>query len=149
MEAMMDDSVWQDFEWLPENLVSMWVMGVKAKHEKHGWRSMPGILWDQDTMVFFGCYQSLMTMLEAATKGWRPNKRHEYQTYLASIVLAIECLGCDFAGWGTRYPEAKRKASEILDTYFINNRVRLLDVYVPLRGQLDQDKIRETLGPRE
>jgi hypothetical protein len=88
-------------------------------------------------------------MLEVATKSWRANKKHEYQTYLVSIVLAIECLGCDFAGWGTRYPEAKRKANEILDTYFINNRIRLLDLYMPLRGQLDQDKIRETLGPHE
>jgi hypothetical protein len=31
-----------------------------------------------------------------------------------------------------QYPEAKRKASEILDTYFINNRMRLLDVLLKL-----------------
>ena len=106
------------------------------------------ILWDVDTLTFFGCYDGLLAMLKVATKSWRPNKRHEYQTYLAAIVLSIECLGCDFAGWGTRYPEAKRKADEILDNYFFKNRVRLLDVYMPLRGQLDQDKVRETLGPR-
>jgi hypothetical protein len=123
--------------------------GVKAKHEQHGWGSMPGILWDVDTMVFFGMYQSLMAMLGTATKSWRPSKRHEYEAYLVSIVLSIECLGCDFAGWGTKLPEAKCKADGILDTYFAKNRMRLLDVYMPLRDQLDPQKVRETLGPRE
>ena len=130
-DLTLDDSVWQHFQWLPEKLVSMWIVGVKSKHEKHGWGSMPGILWDVDTMTFFGCHDGLMGMLDVATKSWRPNKRHEHQTYLVSIVLSIECLGCDFAGWGTRYPEAKSKADEILDTYFINNRKRLLDGNCP------------------
>ncbi len=145
----MDDSTWQEFQWLPGKLLSMWVMAVKSKHERHGWGSMPGILWDVDTMTFFGCYEGLRAMLEVATKSWRPNKRHEYQTYLASTVLSVECLGCDFAGWRARYPEAKSKADEVLNTYFINNRTRLLDVYMPFRGQMDQSKIRQTLGPQE
>jgi hypothetical protein len=148
-DAIMDDAVWQKFHWLPEKLVSIWIMGVRSKHEEHGWGSMPGILWDVDTMTFFGCDEGLMAMLEVATKSWRPNKRHEHQTYLASIVLSIECLGCDFAGWGTRHPEAKSKADEILKTYFINNPTRLLDVYMPLRSQMDKGKIREGLGPHE
>jgi hypothetical protein len=141
-------AAWVEFDWLPEDLVAMWVMGVKAKHEQHGWGSMPGILWDQDTMVFIGCSNGLMEMLKAATKSWRPNTRHEAQTYLASIVLAIETLGSNFGGWGDRYPDAKRRADEILNTYFLASRTRLLDVYMPLRAQLDQNKIREVLGPR-
>lgn len=144
----MDDSIWQEFEWLPDKFVGMQIIGVKARHEKHGWKSMPGILWDVDTMVFFGSHQSLLKTLGVATKSWRPNKRHEYQTYLASIVLSIELLGCDFAGWGTRYPEARSKAVEILDTYFINKRTRLLDIYLPQLSQLSPDEIR-ALGPPE
>jgi hypothetical protein len=108
---------------------------------------MPGILWDHDTMTFVGCSNGLMEMLKVATKSWRSNKRHEAQTYLAAIVLAIETLGSNFAGWGDRYPEAKRKADEILNTYFFANRMRLLDVYLPLRAQLDPNKVRTLLGP--
>jgi hypothetical protein len=143
------DLAWKEFEWVPEKLIANWVLGVKAKHEQHGWGSMAGILWDQDTMVFIGCSNGLMEMLKVATKSWTPTKRHEAQTYLASIVLSIECLGCDFASWGDRYPHAKKKADEILNTYFKANRTRLLDVYMPLRSQLDQTKIREALGPKD
>jgi hypothetical protein len=145
----MDDTAWQEFAWLPEKLISKWVMGVKTKHEQNGWGSMPGILWNQETMVFFGMYPGLLAMLDQATKSWRPSKRHEYQTYLASIVLSIECLSSDFADWGTRYPDAKRKADKIVDTYFANKRTRLLDVYMPLRSQLNQQQLREVLGPQE
>jgi hypothetical protein len=65
------------------------------------------------------------------------------------LVKAIECLGCNFAGWGERYPTAKKRADEILDTYFKANRTRLLNVYMPLRSHLDQAKIREVLGPKD
>ena len=108
---------------------------------------MPRILWDKDTMTFIGCSRGLMEMLKVATKSWRSSKRHEAATYLASIVLAIESLGSNFAGWGDRYPEAKRKADEILNAYFIANRTRLLDVYMPLRTQLDPNKLKEVFGP--
>ncbi len=139
----------KEFGWLPQKLLDNWIMGVKAKHEEHGWNSMPGILWDVDTMVFLGCHQCLMIMLETATKSCNSSERNEYSTYLASIVLSIECLGCDFAGWGTRYPEAKKKADGILDNYLANKRMRLLDVYMPLRSQMDQNRIRQILGPGE
>jgi hypothetical protein len=145
----MYDLAWAEFTWLPDGLISNWIRGVKANHEQHGWKSMPSILWDKDTMIFIGCSKGLMEMLEAATKSWRGSKRHEAETYLASIVLSIECLGCNFAGWGDRYPDAKEKADQILDTYFGANRTRLLDVYMPLRSQLDQTKIREVLGPKD
>jgi len=145
----MDDVALQEFAWLPEKLVPNWIMIVKAKHEQNGWGSMPGILWDQETMAFFGMYDGLLSMLGKATSSWRPNKRHEYQTYLASIVLSIECLADDFAGWGTRYPDAKQKADKIVETYFTNKRTRLLDVYMPLRSQLDQHQVRKVLGPQE
>jgi hypothetical protein len=148
-DDMQFDKLWREFEWFPAKLLEMWVIGVKDKHEKHGWGSMPGILWDVDTMTFFGCYKGTFEMLKKATHSWRPSKRHEYQTYLASIVLAIECLGCDFVGWGTKYPTAKQQADEILDKYFVSNRTRLLDVYMPLRHQMDQIRLREALGPRD
>ena len=45
------------------------------------------------------------------------------------------------------YPEAKPKADEILNAYFIANRTRLLDVYMPLRTQLDPNKLKEVFGP--
>src|SRR5260370_42258372 len=99
----MDYSMWNEFDWIPDGLIEKWIMGVKGLHEPHGWGSMPGILGDRDTMTFAGCHKGTMKMLRGATKSWRPSKRHEYGTYLLSLVLAIECLGCNLAGWGTAY----------------------------------------------
>jgi hypothetical protein len=140
-------SIWRGFEWIPERLLEKWVLGVKTKHERYGWQSLPGILWDTDTMTFIGCHENLRHALEVTTKTWSPKKANEYRTYLASIILAIESLGCDFAGWGTRFPEARHEATEILDAFFSNNRTRLLDVYMPLRNQLDQAQLKQVLGP--
>jgi hypothetical protein len=109
---------------------------------------MHEVLWDKDTMGFVACNKGTMKMLQGATKSWRSSKRHEFATYLLSLILAIECLGCDFAGWGTRYPESKAKADEILDKFFINNHTRLLDIFMPGRAKLDQNEIREAFGPK-
>ena len=98
-------------------------------------------------MTFIGSSSGLMEMLKIATNRWRPHRRHEAQTYLVSIVLAIETLGSDFAGWGSQCPDAKRKADQILCDYFGANHTRLLDVYMPLRAQLQEDKVKEALGP--
>jgi hypothetical protein len=143
----MDYSVWSEFDWIPDGLIEKWIIGVKGLHEKNGWGSMPNILWDKDTMVFAGCNKGTMEMLRGATKSWRPSKRREYSTYLLSLQLAIESLGCDFAGWGAVYPDAKRRADKLLDDCFIQSRTRLLDIYMPQRAEIDQQRIREVFGP--
>jgi len=94
---------------VPETLIAKWIIGVKGLHEQDGWDSMPRILWDKDTMTFIGCSRGLMEMLKVATKSWRSSKRHEAATYLASIVLAIESLGSNFAGWGDRLSGSQAK----------------------------------------
>jgi hypothetical protein len=45
-------------------------------------------------------------------------------------------LASDFAGWGTRFPGAKRKAAEMVADFFPNSRTRLMDVYLPPRDAL-------------
>ena len=52
-KQMDNDAAWQEFNWVPVKLVQNWIMGVRTKHEENGWGSMPGILEDQDTLVFF------------------------------------------------------------------------------------------------
>jgi hypothetical protein len=142
----MDYSVWDEFQWIPADLIANWIVAVKSTNVQDS--AMQAVLWDKDTMVFFGCYKGTMKMLRGATKSWRPSKRLEYGTYLLSLVLAIESLGCDFAEWGTQHRDAKAKAEEILDTYFISNRTRLLDVYMPLRAELDEERVKVAFGPK-
>ena len=144
---MDDNSMWNEFEWIPYRLIENWVVGVKGLHKRNGWGSMKEILWDRDTMDFAGCYnRGTMEMLRRSTKSWRASERREYGTYLLSLQLAIESLGCDLAGWGSAYPDAKRRADKILDDFFIQSRTRLLDVYMPRRAELS-NQIRNIFGP--
>jgi hypothetical protein len=48
-------------------------------------------------------------------------------------------LGCDLAGCGELFPEAKHKADEIMEKYFNSNRTRLLDIYAQGRAQFDSE----------
>jgi hypothetical protein len=149
MNQKMDEFLWNDVAWLPEDLTAKWILGVKAQHEKNGWRSLPGILWDVDTMTYIGTQHGLRRMLEIATKTWRPSKAREYRTYLTSIILSVESLGVDFCGWGAAYPSAREQALGVLKDFLFNNKTRLLDVYAPTWRQLNQDaRFRSTFGPQ-
>jgi hypothetical protein len=143
----MDYSIWDEFDWIPERLLEKCIVLIKAAHDRNGEGSIQQILWDKDTMAFIAVHKGTMEMLRLATKSWRPSKRREYGTYLLSLQLAIESLGCDFAGWGSAYAKAKHRADRLLDDCFIQSRTRLLDVYLPLRAELDQYQIVDAFGP--
>ena len=53
---------------------------------------------------------------------------------IMTLLLSLEVLASDFAGWGTRFPMAKRKATAVLNKYLPTTRIRLLDYYLPHRG---------------
>lgn len=58
-------------------------------------------------------------------------------TLIAAIILAFEMLIDDFAGWGTRFPDAVHQAQRVFAQTEQSNVTRLLDVYLPNRARLD------------
>ena len=62
--------------------------------------------------------------------------------YLASVLLSLEMLVHDFAGWGRAHPEARKRASEIL-----GRKINWLEYYLPRRHELDPARLRE-FGPK-
>jgi hypothetical protein len=67
-------------------------------------------------------------------------------TLIAAIILAFEMLADDFAGWGTRFPDAVPQARRILTQTNQNNLTRLLDIYLPNRARFDPALL-EQFGP--
>jgi len=53
---------------------------------------------------------------------------------IITVLLSLEVLASDFAGWGRRFPMAKRMATAVLSKYLPTARTRLLDYYLPHRG---------------
>ena len=48
------------------------------------------------------------------------------------MILAIEMLATDFAGWGTLFPLSKRMATDWLESVAFGIEGHLLDTYMPL-----------------
>ena len=69
-------------------------------------------------------------------------KEQQGWMFLSSVLLSLEMLIHDFAGWGKAYPEARKKASDLY-----GNKILWLDYYLPLRSQLDPVKIKD-FGPK-
>jgi hypothetical protein len=53
---------------------------------------------------------------------------------IMTVILSLEVLASDFAGWGWRFPVAKRKATAVVNEYLPTTRTRLLDYYLPHLG---------------
>jgi hypothetical protein len=48
------------------------------------------------------------------------------------LILVIEMLATDFAGWGALFPEGRRKAQDWLGSVALGMEGQLFDTYVPL-----------------
>jgi hypothetical protein len=68
-----------------------------------------------------------------------------------TVMLSLEVLASDFAGWGRRFPVAKRKATSVVNKYLPTTRTRLLDYYLPHRGHQRSElvKLLTPLSPPE
>lgn len=69
----------------------------------------------------------------------------DYWIFEASVLLALDMLASDFAGWGAAFPAARRQALEILGG---STSSEWLDYYLPHRATLDVEKTHRALGPK-
>lgn len=77
---------------------------------------------------------------------WRLNSSEkDYWIFEASVLLALDMLSSDFAGWGAAFPAARRQALEILGG---SPSSEWLDYYLPRRATLDVEKTRKAMGPK-
>jgi hypothetical protein len=49
---------------------------------------------------------------------------------IATVIVSLEVLTRDFAGWGKRFPSAKREAERMLGDFPLRGRTWLMDLYL-------------------
>jgi hypothetical protein len=77
---------------------------------------------------------------------WRlKSSEKDYWMFEASVLLALDMLESDFAGWGSAFPAARSQALEILGGSPSSD---WLDYYLPRRATLDVEKTRGAMGPK-
>ena len=75
------------------------------------------------------------------------NIDHKSYMFLSSVLLSLEMLVNDFAGWGSAFPKAQRKAMNVLDCDTSNLPTKWLDFYLSRRAELSAELIKK-FGPK-
>jgi hypothetical protein len=120
-----------DFGYLPTDLVRKSRQLIHAHHQAVGYACLPDLLWNEQTRNLIMSYENLRAVLKKASTTQSAKKANEGYLLIATIILSLETLASDFAGWGTRFPNGKRKAAELVANFFPNSRTRLMDIYLP------------------
>jgi hypothetical protein len=74
------------------------------------------------------------------------NSERRSWMFLSSLLLSLEILTNDFAGWGTSYPSERSEAFAVLGDQPKNPRSTWLDFYLPRRGEFTAAVLRD-FGP--
>ena len=123
-----------DFRFLPRELTSRCSRLIKAHHGAKGYSNLPDLLWNEETREFIAQQANLQLVFRRASITRSQKKALKGYMLIMTLLLSLEVLASDFAGWGTRFPMAKRKATAVLNKYLPTTRTRLLDYYLPHRG---------------
>jgi len=131
-----------DFSFLPKGLLEKCTPFIIRYHEINGYSCLPDILWHPEIRNFIEIDTTFQRLFKNSTSSRSAKRANEGLVCIASIILAIEILARGFAGWGNRYPNARKKAQAPLEEYVPSSRAWLIERY--LHSQMKQG--RDALG---
>jgi hypothetical protein len=119
-----------DFGFLPKALTATCSRLIESHHEVHGYSTLAEILWHGETRDFIALHESVQQLFRKASITRSGKKANECYVTVATIILSLEILASGFAGWGERFPAARRRANLLLGNYLPNSRTHLTDTYL-------------------
>ena len=119
-----------DFRFLPGELVAKCRALIDSYHEMLGYGCLPDMLWQSDARDIIECDRELARLFKSASKSRCAKRANDSFRLIATVVVALETLARDFAGWGKRYPNTKREAERLLGGFPLSERVWLMDMYL-------------------
>jgi hypothetical protein len=119
-----------DFEFIPKALSEKCRQLIVAFHGMPHYPCLPDMLWHGETRDFIELNKILKTIFTKASKSRSAKKANNAYTLIATVLLSLELLARDFAGWGRRFPSAKRKADALIGEFRPNSQSWLLDQYL-------------------
>jgi hypothetical protein len=130
-----------DFSFLPKGLLEKCTPFILRYHEMNGYSSLPDILWHPEIRNFIEIDTTFQRLFKKSTSSRSAKRANEGLVCIATIILAIEILATGFAGWGIRYPAARKKAQALLEEFVPSSRAWLIERYL-----YPQTQGRELLG---
>jgi hypothetical protein len=132
-----------DFSFLPKGLLERCTPIITRYHEMNGYSCLPDILWHPEIRNFIEIDTTFQRLFKKSTSSRSAKRANEGLVCIASIILAIEILSSGLAGWGNRYPHARKKAQALLQEYVPSSRAWLTERYLYSKLQIKRS---ETLG---
>jgi hypothetical protein len=119
-----------DFSFLPKELLERCNPFIVRYHEMHGYASLPDILWHPEIRNFIEIDETFQRLFKKSTSSRSAKRANEGLVSIATFIMAIEILAIGLAGWGSRYPAARKRAQELLDEFVPSSRSRLIERYL-------------------
>jgi len=119
-----------NFRFLPGELAVKCRALIESYHEMLGYGCLPDMLWHSDARNFVESDRELAQLFKNASKSRCAKRANDSLLLIATVVLSLEALARDFAGWGKRFPIAKREAERLLGGCLLRERVWLMDMYL-------------------
>jgi hypothetical protein len=119
-----------NFQFLPTDLVAKCRALIESYHEMNGYGRLPDMLWHSDARDIIASDLELAQLFKNASKSRGAKRANDSFLLLATVAVSLEALARDFAGWGRRFPAAKRQAESLLGGLPLRQRVWLMDMYL-------------------
>lgn len=137
------------FRFVPKELANKCRTLIESYHAMHGYACLPDMLWQSDARDFIECHRDFSYVFKNASKTRCAKRANDGFVLIATIILSLEVLSRDFAGWGKRFPLAKRKAENLVIEFLPKPRVWLMDMYLYPRRHIHPAFINALAPPEE
>jgi len=118
------------FQFVPDDLAAKCRKLIESYHAIYGYGGLPDMLWLSDARDIIECHRDLTQIFKKASKSRGAKRANDLFVLIATAVVSLEVLARDFAGWGSRFPTAKREAERLFGDPPQRRRIWLMDLYL-------------------
>jgi hypothetical protein len=118
-----------NFSFLPADLSGKCRALIESFHTMHGFAGLPDMLWLSEARGIIESDRDLTLAFTRACRSRGAKRANDSFIAIAVIVMSLEALSDDFAGWGKRFPNAKSQAENLVSER-PGQRTRLMDLYL-------------------
>jgi hypothetical protein len=119
-----------DFRFIPRELAAKSRRLIESYHGIHGYGCLPDLLWHSDARDIIECNRELTQIFKNASKSRGAKRANNSLLLIATVIFSVETLARDFAGWGKRFPAAKREAEKMVGDIRLRPHVWFMDGYL-------------------
>ena len=119
-----------NFRFLPDELAVRCRALVDSYHDMLGYGCLPDMLWHSAARDVIESDRGLAQLFKDASRSRYAKRANDALLLIASIVVSLEMLARDFAGWGKRFPAAKQEAEGLLGDHAPRPRTWFMDMYL-------------------